>query len=162
MAGDGLFREDLYYRLNVVPLHLPPLRERREDIPMLVEAFRQRAARRHGITVGAVPPVVLRGLIEHGWPGNVRELANVVERLVLLAENGRISADDLPAEICSPAVPHGCPFRLPAEGVAWDELEAGLLRQAMEQAGGNRAAAARLLGLGYKAFLYRLEKHGMV
>jgi len=161
LVAEGCFREDLFYRLNVVPLSLPPLRERREDIPMLVDAFHERAAKRHGISVGSLPPAVLRRLMEHGWPGNVRELANAVERLVLLAEDGRISEDDLPAEICSPAVPQGCPFRLPAEGIAWEDLEAGLLRQAMEQANGNRAAAARLLGLGYKAFLYRLEKHEM-
>ena len=100
--------------------------------------------------------------MEHGWPGNVRELANVVERLVLLAEDGQVRAEDLPRELRQRGDAEGCPFQLPAEGVVWDRAEAGLLRQALERTNGNRAAAARLLGLGYKAFLYRLEKHGMV
>jgi two-component system NtrC family response regulator len=109
-----------------------------------------------------LPPAVLRSLMEHGWPGNVRELANVLERLVLLAEDGQVSIDDLPSEMRqSEAAEDGCPFRLPAGGVVWEQAEAGLLRQALERSQGNRAAAARLLGLGYKAFLYRLEKYGM-
>jgi two-component system NtrC family response regulator len=161
LVGDGAFREDLYYRLNVVPIELPPLRERREDVPLLAEAFRRRAHERHGREVERLTPAVLRCLMEHRWPGNVRELANAVERLVLLAENGRVSVEDLPAEVRTPAEPLECPFRLPAEGIVWDQTEAGLLRQAMDRADGNRAAAARLLGLSYKAFLYRLEKHGM-
>jgi two-component system NtrC family response regulator len=100
--------------------------------------------------------------MEHGWPGNVRELANAVERLVLLAEDGGVSLDDLPPEVRRTGAGETSPFRLPAEGVVWDRLEVDLLRQALERTGGNRAAAARLLGLGYKALLYRLEKHGMV
>jgi two-component system NtrC family response regulator len=161
LIADGGFREDLYYRLNVVPVELPPLRERMEDVPLLAAAFLEQASTRHGIEMLPLPPAVLRSLMEHGWPGNVRELANVVERLVLLAEDGQVSIDDLPPEIRQPGAADGCPFRLPAEGVAWERVEAGLLGQALDRSQGNRAAAARLLGLGYKAFLYRLEKHGM-
>ncbi|HSL18601.1 MAG TPA: sigma-54 dependent transcriptional regulator [Methylomirabilota bacterium] len=162
LVAEGSFREDLYYRLNVVPIELPPLRDRRDDIPRLAEAFLERACARHGREVGPLPPAVVRLLLEHGWPGNVRELANAVERLVLLAEDGRPSVDDLPPAIRREA-PGGAadPFRLPAEGLDWDAMEGSLLRQALERAGGNRAAAARLLGLGYKAFLYRLDKHGL-
>jgi DNA-binding NtrC family response regulator len=155
----GEFREDLFYRLNVVPIALPPLRERKEDLPLLARHLVERAATRHGIDVAPLPTSVLRPLLEHDWPGNVRELANVAERLVLLAEGGRVSADDLPAEVRSPAPAGTCPFRLPAGGISWDEVERGLLEQALERAGGNRAAAARLLGMSYKTFLYRLEKH---
>ncbi len=161
LVSDGVFREDLYYRLNVVPIELPPLRERMEDVPLLASTFLEQASARHGIEVSSLPPTVLRPLTEYGWPGNVRELANVVERMVLLSEDGRPCIDDLPAEIRSTAGRDGCPFNLPAEGVVWESVEAGLLSQALDRCRGNRAAAARLLGLGYKAFLYRLEKHGM-
>jgi two-component system NtrC family response regulator len=162
LVSEGGFREDLYYRLNVVPIEIPPLRQRREDVPLLAKALCERAARRHGIPMEPLLPAVLRCLMEHTWPGNVRELANAMERLVLLADEGHVSVDDLPAEIRSPAVgDHDCPFQLPASGVVWEEIERGLLRQAMDMANGNRAAAARLLGLSYKAFLYRLDKHDM-
>jgi len=161
LVADREFREDLYYRLNVVPIELPPLRERMDDVPLLASTFLEQATARHGIEVGPLPPSVLRPLTEYGWPGNVRELANVVERLVLLSEDGRPSIDDLPPEIRNTSAGEGCPFSLPADGVVWERVEAGLLEQALDRCRGNRAAAARLLGLGYKAFLYRLEKHGM-
>jgi two-component system NtrC family response regulator len=100
--------------------------------------------------------------MEHGWPGNVRELANVVERLVLLAEDGRPSVEDLPAEMTvSATAESGCPFSLPADGLVWEEVEKGMMRQALQRSQGNRAAAARLMGMSYKAFLYRLEKFAM-
>jgi two-component system NtrC family response regulator len=163
LVGEGAFREDLYYRLNVVPIELPPLRERMEDVPLLAASFLEQAAARHGIEMSSLPPAIMRLLMEHGWPGNVRELANAIERLVLLAEDGRPSTDDLPAELRDRAVGgDGCPFSLPAHGLVWEEVEKGMMRQALERARGNRAAAARLMGLPYKAFLYRLEKHGMV
>jgi DNA-binding NtrC family response regulator len=162
LVAEGAFREDLYYRLNVVPVELPPLRDRRDDIPLLAEAFLEQASARHGREVGPLPPAAIRLLLEHGWPGNVRELANAVERLVLLAEDGRISVEDLPPAIRGRDTGASAgAFRLPAEGVDWNAMEESLLRQALERSGGNRAAAARLLGLGYKAFLYRLEKHGL-
>jgi DNA-binding NtrC family response regulator len=159
MVTEGSFRDDLYYRLNVVPLRIPPLRDRREDIPLLAEELLGRASHRHGLRPPSLQPAVLRRLIEHPWPGNVRELANVMERLALLAENGAACESDLPDELLCRAPASGCPFALPSDGVAWDDVEAGLIQQALERTGGNRTAAARLLGLGYKAFLYRLGKH---
>jgi two-component system NtrC family response regulator len=161
-VGEGAFREDLFYRLNVISIELPPLRDRMEDVPLLAAAFLDQASARHGVDVRALPPEVLRVLMEHGWPGNVRELANAIERLVLLAEEGRPSIEDLPAELRRSALgKEGCPFSLPAEGLVWENVERGMMRQALERSQGNRAAAARLMGLTYKAFLYRLEKFGM-
>ncbi len=156
----GRFRQDLYYRLNVVPLALPPLRERREDIALLAEHFAARAARRHGLAQARFPAAVRKALIEYAWPGNVRELANVVERLTLLADAGEVQLEDLPPELSGRPQGEGG-FRLPAQGLSWEAHEREALRQALDLSGGNRARAARLLDLPYKAFLYRLEKHGL-
>lgn len=156
----GRFRSDLFYRLNVIPITMPPLRDRREDIPRLVEHFVHRAERRHGVRVRPFPGSVLKRLLDHFWPGNVRELGNVVERLVLLAEDGIVAPTDLPESFeARRARPD---FQLPPDGLAWEEHERSCLGQALELAGGNRARAARLLELPYKAFLYRLEKYGLV
>ncbi|HNX50204.1 MAG TPA: sigma 54-interacting transcriptional regulator, partial [Thermoanaerobaculaceae bacterium] len=160
MVAEGSFRDDLFYRLNVVPLRIPPLRERREDIPLLARELLDRATRRHGLPAHPLPPSVLRRLIGHSWPGNVRELANVMERLALLAEDGVARESDLPEELVGRPGSAGCPFVLPPDGVVLEDVEAGLIRQALDCTNGNRSAAARLLGLGYKAFLYRLEKLG--
>ena len=156
----GRFREDLYYRLNVVPLHMPPLRDRREDIPRLVEHFAARSSRRHGVRVRSFPGQVMRRLLDYPWPGNVRELGNAVERLVLLAEDGRVSAGDLPEDMNRPTQPDNG-FQLPPSGMSWEAHERSCLAQALEHTSGNRARAARLLDLPYKAFLYRLEKHDL-
>ena len=155
----GRFREDLYYRLNVVPIELPPLRHRREDIPRLIQHFVDRAARRHAVAPARFPKAVLRRLIDNPWPGNVRELANVVERLILLAEDDVVSADDLPVSL-APQAGAGA-FRMPSGGLSWEAHERDCLEQALELAAGNRARAARFLELPYKAFLYRLQKHGL-
>jgi DNA-binding NtrC family response regulator len=155
----GRFREDLYYRLNVVPIALPSLEERREDIPLLVSHFAVRAARVHGVAEARMPGELLRALMQRPWPGNVRELANTVERLVLLAEDAEVALDDLPESAPSTRPPVA--FELPEQGLHWDAHEKDLLTQALDRAQGNRSRAARLLGLPYKAFLYRLEKHGL-
>jgi two-component system NtrC family response regulator len=157
-VAEKRFREDLYYRLNVVPIEMPPLRERREDVTLLVDHFVAQAARRHGINIKPFPRKVLRQLMDYSWPGNVRELANVVERLVLLSEEGEIRLDDLPRDL-APGRQRGDEFELPPGGMSWEAHERACLEQALEAAGGNRARAARLLDLPYKALLYRLEKH---
>ncbi len=158
LVASKKFREDLYYRLNVVPVVMPPLRERREDITLLVDHLVARTARRHGISVKPFPRKVLKQLMDYTWPGNVRELANVIERLVLLSESGDVGLDDLPESI-TPTKSGDHEFKLPSGGLSWEAHERACLQQAVEMAGGNRARAARLLGLSYKAFLYRLEKH---
>lgn len=152
----GAFREDLFYRLNVVPITAPPLRDRREDIPMLIRHFIGKFARVHGLPEQPFPAQILRQLIDRSWRGNVRELANVVERLMLLAEDGLPDESDLPATRAPESQ-----FVLPAEGVSWESVERSALEQALQHADGNKAQAARLLALPYKAFLYRLEKFDM-
>ncbi len=147
----GRFREDLYYRLNVIPLQMPPLRERPEDIPALARCLMERSAKRHNITVPPLSQSALKTLMAYPWPGNVRELANAVERLVLLDE-----LELNPLTTARESAP-----LLPSEGIQWEVLEQRYLKAALERAEGNRSEAARLLGLGYKAFLYRAEKHGL-
>ena len=158
---DGRFREDLYYRLNVVPVALPPLRDRRDDIPRLVNYFAEQTCHRYGLTFNGFPSRILKRLIDYAWPGNVRELRNVVERLLLLAEDGLVTEEDLPVEMNQSGMGSGS-FLVPPEGFSWERHEKDCLEQALNLAGGNRARAARLLDLPYKAFLYRLEKHALV
>ena len=153
-------QEGVVTRLSVVSVTLPPLRERREDIPLLVRHFVARTERRYGIRVEPFPSALLARMVDHAWPGNVRELANVVERLVLLSEGGKVSAGDLP-EPLGGKPPAYAGWKLQPGGLSWEEHEKEALRQALELAGGNRARAARLLDLPYKAFLYRLEKFGL-
>ena len=154
---EGRFREDLYYRLNVVPLVMPPLRERREDIPDLVSFFAESASEKHGIDRVVFSKAALGRLIDFPWIGNVRELANTVERLVLLADDSCVGEGDL--DFVDAAQPNGHAFRLPAAGIDWEVHEKSCLQQALELASGNRSQAARYLNLNYKAFLYRLDKH---
>ncbi len=162
LVSKGEFREDLYYRLNVVPIFIPPLRKRIEDVPLLTNAFLKQFAQKHKTSVGSIPASVMRALMEYSWPGNVRELSNVIERLLLLAENGTIKKEDLPPEIREPLQGAGCPFQLPPEGIDWEKMESSILQQALDRAGGNKTSAAKLLGLGYKAFLYRIEKYSLL
>ncbi len=159
----GRFREDLFYRLNVVTITLPPLRERTEDIPELVRFFLDRYGRRMGQPVKAIAPAALRALLAFPWPGNVRQLESVIERAVLLCGGDRIEPMDLPAEILVfPSQEGGgqaaVTFELPAEGFSLEQFERQLLLQAMEQSRWVAAKAARRLGLSYKTLQYRLEK----
>ncbi len=155
--GDGRFREDLYYRISVIPLHLPPLRRRVEDIPALVRHF----LRRHEAPAGVeFSPEAMAKLQRYQWPGNIRELQNVVERSLILRSSDRIKAADvlLPAAAGNDS---GHPFRLPPDGISLEELERDLIRQALELAGGNRSQAARLLRIPRHVFIYRMEKYGI-
>jgi DNA-binding NtrC family response regulator len=158
--AQGTFREDLYYRLAVVTLALPPLRERREDLPELVEYFVKRYNLEYGKRVKGVSPAVLKAFTEYSWPGNIRQLSSVMERAVLLSEGGSIEMQDIQGELrlahASPAA--GLSLEIPDEGLDFEALEKELLRKAMEKANGVATRAARLLGMSYKAFLYRLEK----
>jgi DNA-binding NtrC family response regulator len=158
----GRVRQDLYYRLAVLTIELPPLRQRREDLPLLLEHFVTHSARAHGLPAPTLPPGLRRRLLDHGWPGNVRELANTIERLVILAQDGTADLADLPPEFGAvPTAEAATNFTLPPTGLSWEQLEQSFLRQALTLANGNRKRAAELLDLPYKAFLYRLEKFGI-
>jgi len=160
----GRFREDLYYRLNVIEIPLPPLRERRDDIPLLIEHFVEKYSRELGKRVDGMDEAAMQRLSEYAFPGNVRELENVVERAVALCREPRIGLDLLPpALIERRAVPRGP--RVPAAGESLDDLvsayERGLLLDALEQAGGVKKRAAQRLGISFRSFRYRLEKLGL-
>lgn len=163
----GNFREDLFFRLNVIPLGLPPLRERASDVPMLVEHFLELFNRRFNRAITGVSADAIERLTAYRWPGNVRELRNVLERMVLLGEDGIIGLDQLPAEIryasaSRARVTADCPFILPEQGVSLEAVDHGLLVQALDRTGGNQSAAARLLGISRYALRYRMEKHGLL
>ncbi|HEU5181989.1 MAG TPA: sigma-54 dependent transcriptional regulator [Candidatus Polarisedimenticolia bacterium] len=155
------FREDLFYRLNVVPLHLPALRERSEDIPLLVRHFAESAARRFEREPISVSPEVMDRFQVHPWLGNVRELENCIERMVLLARGPRLTPADLPPDLREAAAPGavaGAPFELPPAGVRLPELERHLIVQALRRSRGSLGPAARLLGISYKTLQYRIQK----
>jgi transcriptional regulator with GAF, ATPase, and Fis domain len=157
------FREDLFYRLNVIPIVLPPLRERASDIPAMVQRFLEKANASHGTAVNAIDASAVEHLTRHGWPGNVRQLESVVERAVLLCEGGVIKVDDLPVDIRLHTAPSSrpCGFVIPGEGIDIEDFERQLIVQAMERSGWVIAKAARLLGLTYRTLQYRLEKFGI-
>ncbi|MFI5180609.1 MAG: sigma-54-dependent transcriptional regulator [Thermoanaerobaculia bacterium] len=163
MMKTGQFREDLFYRLNVIPIVLPPLRERASDVPALVHRFLDKANREHGTAVSSVSPEALDLLTHSPWPGNVRQLESVVERAVLLCEGMSVRPEDLPVEIRLRTAPSARPygFEIPADGIDIEELERQLIVQAMEKSGWVIAKAARLLGLTYRTLQYRLEKFGI-
>jgi DNA-binding NtrC family response regulator len=151
----GTFREDLYYRLNVVPMNIPPLRERKEDIPYLVDHF----VKKFG---GQISEGALERLVSYHWPGNVRELENVIERSILLAKGPRVEADDIKIEagVGRPRPAVSAEAFLP-EGMTLDQYEQSIIREALKRANGNKSQAARLLGLTRNALRYRLTQMGI-
>ena len=157
------FRKDLFYRLHVVPIVLPPLRSRAEDIPLLVDHFIAKLRKRTNSAVRGVERKAMDRLSGYAWPGNVRELENVIERALLLADGPMIDAGDLPAMNAGDLVPRT--HDLPEGGKNLNDviegIEERLLRQALEQAGGVKAEAARRLGIKSSAFYYKLEKYGI-
>lgn len=162
MVEDGAFREDLYYRLAVVPLKVPPLRERREDIPGLIDALFQRIRERHGLPDVRLSPAVYRRLISYSWPGNVRQLENVLERLLVLSSTDVITEEDLPEELISPAASTAVLWpNLPEEGLSLEEIERELISRALEKFNGNQTQAARYLDISRRTLIYRMEKHGL-
>jgi len=154
----GNFREDLYYRLRVVTIDLPPLRDRKTDIPDLVNFFIGKYNREFGKRVKTAETTVLKAFSEYSWPGNIRQLESVIERAVIMSDGNAITPLDIKGELRSPQPQECLDFELPDEGISFDELEEQLLRKAMTRANGVVARAAKLLGMSYKTFWYRWEK----
>ena len=162
MVENGKFREDLYYRLNVVPIELPPLRERVDDIPELVQYFFTRAREKHARSNLILPTSVLPYFSTYRWPGNVRELENLMERLVVLARGEEITIEDLPETLrCQRPTLETLQMELPAQGISLESVEKELILQALIKFDWNHTHAARYLDLSRKTLIYRMEKFGL-
>jgi DNA-binding NtrC family response regulator len=162
MIEDGTFREDLYYRLAVIPLELPPLRERLEDIPELVQHLFLKSKQKHGRTELHLPESLLPGFSNYDWPGNIRELENVIERLVVLAVGDKISADDLPEFlILGSSLPDLIRLDLSPQGISLEAIEKDLIIKALKKFNWNQTQAARYLDISRRTLNYRMEKHGI-
>jgi DNA-binding NtrC family response regulator len=161
LVGQGTFRRDLHLRLCIVPLQVPPLRERVLDIPALTQHFIAAAAERHRLAPPRLKPGAERLLRRYTWPGNLRELANLCERLVILLPGTDVGPENLPVQMVRGAPPseQAMGIALPPQGIDLNDLEAELIRQALSLSGGNKSRAARLLGLTRDTLLYRLQKH---
>jgi DNA-binding NtrC family response regulator len=157
----GTFREDLYYRLNVVPIDIAPLRERKEDIPDLANLFLARFAKDSGRQLRGISPAAMQVLVGHYWPGNVRELQNVIERACALAAGPELNIDDIQLDVPRHRTGAGANERFLPEGMTLDQWEDEMIREALKRAGGNKSQAARLLGLSRNALRYRLSKIGI-
>jgi len=162
--AEGVFREDLYYRLAVIPIHLPPLRQRRNDIPLLLRHF----CSKHGAKNVTFDKQSLAALRDYAWPGNVRELENTVERLLILRNADMITLDDLPDKIRSNSSAPGATahagrvVNLPDEGYSLEQLEREVVVQALERNAWNQTAAARFLRIPRHTLIYRMEKYEIV
>jgi DNA-binding NtrC family response regulator len=165
LIEEKIFRKDLYYRIQVIPIYLPPLRERSADILELAEHFIKQFNREFGKNFQGISKMAGKFLIEYEWPGNVRELKNVVERAVILEDEKELLLEHLPHEIVektSGASTGQVTFRLPPEGVDIEDMEREMIRQSLEMAEGNQSKAARSLNLGIDAFRYRMKKFGFL
>jgi two-component system response regulator AtoC len=159
----GEFREDLYYRLNVFNIELPPLRERLDDVPELVRHFLGRVNRRLGRSIEGIHPEALKRLMSHSWPGNVRELENCIEHAAVLCDGSEITAADLPGAFAAEAM------ALPSPAADGDlsikrasrRIEKELIRKALVKTGGNRTSSAKLLEISHRALLYKMKEYGL-
>ena len=161
LVGEGRFRQDLYYRLVVFPIELPPLRRRREDIPALVEHFLAKHAGDAGRRITRVEPAALELLTRHDWPGNVRELENVIHRSLLVASPPELKRDDLPRELTGARTGAPSSDGEPAELCSLEELERQAIARAIDHFGGNLSDVARLLGIGRSTLYRKLEQYGL-
>lgn len=165
-AEDGSFRKDLYYRLQVIPIYLKPLRERKDDIIPLVNHFINYFNKKFRKNVKNISPEAEKLILSYPWPGNVRELKNVIERVMLLGEGDILTAEHLPLEMTTKTQEGGgkevFTFRLPPEGVSIEDVEKELLKQALEMTSYNQTKAAKKLGIGVDALRYRMKKFGFL
>jgi transcriptional regulator with PAS, ATPase and Fis domain len=167
MVAEGTFREDLYYRLNVIPIHMPALRDRREDIPLLVQRFTSRLCETHKLEIKTVSPQVMKAMMAYDWPGNVRQLENIVERMVALTGSRTvILPTDLPPEIQNrdtlAAVPS---IEFPEGGINFTnivtDMERELILQGLQKANGNKKLAAKLLNLKRTTLIEKIKRIGL-
>jgi two-component system, NtrC family, response regulator AtoC len=165
---EGQFREDLFYRLSVVPIQIPPLRERKEDIPALVDHFIQRYNIQFRKNVRGITPEGLKVLMNYAWPGNIRELKNAIERAMILVDRDVIDLNQLPIRIADPAARTPLQpaqgnhvVKLPAEGAGLDDIERELIHQALQQANGNKTKASKLLRVSRDTLRYKIKKHNL-
>ena len=162
-VAEGSLREDLFYRLNVIPIHLPPLRERREDIPPLVAHFIQKISAELGKSVRGVTPEALAILEQHRWPGNIRELENVIERALVLGSGEILEAGALPADLQRPHDGPDVPLEIPPDGLdleaTLDRIEHRYIQMALARTAGVQTRAAELLRVSFRQFRYKLQKH---
>lgn len=159
----GEFRQDLFFRLNVVPLELPPLKERKEDINVLIKHFLSHFSKIHNLSQPKFSKQAIKKLQGYQWPGNIRELRNLCERLSILLAGRVIEPENLPREFntCSSSSIIEGAFKLPTLGLKLEKLEADLIHQALTRTNGNRSKSARLLGISRDTLLYRIQKHGI-
>lgn len=160
--GRGEFRRDLYYRLNVVPLEIPPLRERIGDVQVLLRHFIHQFTQDHALSPVTINKAAMDQLLAYPWPGNVRELRNVCERLCILLAGCVIDEMNLPTEIVKLRPVHSTGIALPEYGLDLLQVECDLIRQALERTNGNRSRSAKLLGISRDTLLYRMQKHGVI
>lgn len=160
MVEEGSFREDLYYRLNVIPIELPPLRERKEDIPQLIDYFLNKYCKELGRNKMKVSEEALKIMTNYNWKGNIRELENVIERLVILSEGNIIEKKDLPKEFNN-KTNELIDFVLPEEGINLEEVEKSLIKQALKISNYNQTKASKLLGISRHTLIYRMEKYNI-
>jgi transcriptional regulator with GAF, ATPase, and Fis domain len=162
MIEDGTFREDLYYRLAVIPLVMPPLRERLQDIPDLVESFFRESRNKNNRRDLIMPSALLPYFSRYRWPGNVRELANIVERIVVLARGNEVTIEDLPEFLAQErAGIDALEIDLPSQGISLEAIEKELIVKALHKCDWNQTRAARYLDVSRKTLIYRIEKHGI-
>jgi two-component system response regulator PilR (NtrC family) len=175
LVADGRFREDLFYRINVIGIHLPPLRERREDVPLLADHFLAKYSEQMGKTIGGISHDALDALQRYDWPGNIRELENTIERAVALESTPSILVDSLPRSVTSAGAVSGEPGRAPAAASAdaalpasgfdleahVQQIERGYLAEALKRAGGVQVKAAELLGMSFRSFRYYVKKYNL-
>ncbi len=162
MVEQGTFREDLYFRLAVVPVSIPPLRTRREDIPLLINHFFKRAKEKNGFETLRMGREIINVLSNYLFPGNVRELENLIERMVVLSDGESLTHQDVPEYISRPLQTFGSvKFELPAENISLDDVEREIIRYALDMHNGNQSQTAKYLGITRSALIYRMQKHGL-
>lgn len=157
----GIFRADLFYRLNIIPLELPSLKERDGDVDLLSDYFFRQLVRQQHQTAPEFSKAAIKYIRRYDWPGNVRELHNFCERMYILFSGKTVDVTNLPHELLHSDKNDASPFSLPSSGIKLDQVEVDLIRQALQNTGGNKSRAARMLGLTRDTFLYRLKKYAI-